>query len=93
MIPRLNVYDVIWFIPVRGDDALVAPAITHVRASSEQLSDIVASGMLTRAVHTPGSIFCRMSDEQVIEGLVLSVTLATTGVLVKLVQLPALDCA
>ena len=50
VIPSLNVNTPTWFIPDTGDDAVVAPVITHVRSVTEQLSFADASGTVTDAV-------------------------------------------
>jgi hypothetical protein len=69
-------------IPVPGDVATVAPVIDHVKAVTEQLSEIVAFGTTTEAVQTPGSTFCAIGAGQVIVGGVMSAMVTLMFVLV-----------
>jgi hypothetical protein len=73
VIPDRNTYVPIWFIPVAGDAAVVAPVIAQVSVIV-QLSAITASGTVTLAEQEPASAFWEMFPEQVIVGTWLSVT-------------------
>jgi hypothetical protein len=61
-------------MPVSADDAVVAPAIVHVRSVTPQLSDTAASGTAIEAVQTPASAFADMFAGHVITGGWFSVT-------------------
>src|SRR5450759_4372762 len=57
VIPVLKVRVPTWLIPAAGDEATVAPVISHVRFVTAQLSAIVALGTTTDALQTPASTF------------------------------------
>lgn len=61
------------FIPVAAEVAIVAPVIAHVKRVTPQLSEVVAFGVTTEAVHEapPTAV---MFAGQVIVGRVASVT-------------------
>lgn len=66
--PLLKRYVPTLWIPVAGEEALVAPVIVQVSAFTEQLSLVVGFGVTTKALHTPISEFFAILPEQLIVG-------------------------
>ena len=85
---KLNVLVPTKFIPVAGDEPVVAPVITHVSVVTAQLSAVVGFGTVIVAVHTPGSVLATILAGQVIVGfctsstVIVNVQVATPQVLV-----------
>lgn len=57
VVPLLNKYVPTALIPVRGEEAMVAPDIVQVSCVTEQLSEYVGATVLKFAAHNPGETF------------------------------------
>ena len=57
VIPGLKLKVPTWLIPTGPELATVAPNITHVSEVTEQLSEYVAFGTITEALHAPAPVF------------------------------------
>ena len=74
VIPSLNVYVPIIFIPVAGDEAVVAPLMVQVTDDTEQLSLLTGSVTATDAVVCPVAAVWVMLPGQVTVGASVSLT-------------------
>ena len=74
VVPKLNICVPKLLIPVAAELAEVAPVNAQVNLVTEQLSAVAGFGVFTLAVQVPAPTFCEIFAEQVMVGLILSVT-------------------